>query len=67
MFDRRPLAVTWGGHDADVERFLQWLWQAGSAGAARNAGAALQDRRRAELVVDAVARRHPVPADAPAA
>ncbi len=50
-----------------MARFLQWLWEAGSAGAARNAGAALQDRRHAELVVDAVARRHPVPADTPAA
>jgi hypothetical protein len=50
-----------------MARFLQWLWEAGSAGAARNARAALQDRRHAERVVDAVAQRHPVPADAPAA
>jgi hypothetical protein len=54
-------------HHGVMARFLQWLWEAGSAGAARNAGAALQDRRHAELVVDAVARRHPVPVESPAA
>jgi hypothetical protein len=40
-----------------MQNLLQWFYAAGTAGAARNASAVLQEQRQAELAVDALVRR----------
>jgi hypothetical protein len=40
-----------------MQNLLQWFYGAGTAGAARNASDVLQEQRRAEQAVDALALR----------
>ena len=60
---RRP-SVTSVGHHGRMQNLLQWFYAAGTAGAARNASAVLQEQRQAELAVDALVLRL-APARAP--